>query len=156
MEQRVIATNRKARHDYHIIEAYEAGIALVGPEVKSVRQGNVNLKDGYVAIEKGECFLHNVHINPYVMTTNTDVPEAERPRKLLLHRSQIRKIEASAAQKGLTVVPLKIYLKRGIVKVEIALCRGKKSYDKRDAIKKRSVERDIRKALKGKYLFILL
>jgi SsrA-binding protein len=144
---KVLTTNRKAYHDYHIDEAFEAGIALTGTEVKSLREGRANLRDGYGAVEGGEVFLRNCHISPYT-PANRFNHEPLRRRKLLLHRAEIRRLLGKVQEKGLTLVPLSLYLKNGRVKVELALCRGKKQYDKREDLKRRTQEREIADALK--------
>ncbi|GAB6177578.1 SsrA-binding protein SmpB [Desulfobaculum senezii] len=138
---KIIAQNKNARRNYEILDTFEAGISLMGSEVKSLRAGRVNFKDGYVRIMDGEAILIGVHIAPYENAVHTG-HEPERERKLLLHRREIDALSAKVDQKGLSVVPLKMYLKRGKVKVEIALGRGKKTYDRRDDIKKRDIARD--------------
>ena len=147
MEEKVLATNRKARHDFFIEKSYEAGIVLVGTEVKSLRRGKCNLKDAYVEIKDGEVFVEGMHISPYEMGNIFNVDPLRR-RKLLLNKAEIRKLSRDVEQKGYTIVPLKVYLVRGRVKLEIALARGKKLYDKRDALAKRDSDMRIRKALK--------
>ena len=144
---KVIVQNRKARFDYEILDYYETGIVLQGSEVKSLRAGKVNLKDSFAAIEKGEIVLHSVHISPYE-PANRFNHDPERPRKLLLHRGEIRRLIGRTEQKGLTLVPLKMYFKRGRAKVELALVRGKKQFDKREAIATREAQRDVERALK--------
>ncbi|RME57270.1 MAG: SsrA-binding protein SmpB [Caldilineae bacterium] len=148
---RTVATNRKARHDYHIIETFEAGIALTGTEIKSVRAGQVNLRDGFVMIRDGEAWLMNVHIAPYEHGNRANHEETRR-RKLLLHRREINELHGAATQKGWTIVPLRMYINEaGRAKVEIALVRGKQQFDKRRDIAKRDAERDIKRALKQAY-----
>lgn len=148
---RTVATNRKARHEYFIEETFDAGIALTGTEIKSVRDGKVNLGDGFVLVRGGEAWLMNVHIAQYEQGNRFNHDEV-RQRKLLLHRREIRRLQAQATQKNWTIVPLKMYINaKGLAKVEIALVRGKKLYDKRDTIAKRDSERDIRRALKQMY-----
>ena len=147
MEEKVLATNRKARHDFFIEKSYEAGIVLVGTEVKSLRRGKCNLKDASVEIKDGEVFVEGMHISPYEMGNIFNVDPLRR-RKLLLNKAEIRKLARDVDQKGFTIVPLKAYLVRGRVKLEIALARGKKLYDKRDAMAKRDSDMRIRKALK--------
>lgn len=144
-----VATNKKARHDYHLFETYEAGIALRGSEIKSIRMGRVNLKDSFVRLTKGEAFLYNAHIS-YLETTNPHYkPEERRARKLLLHRKEIDKLFGKVSQEGMTVVPTKIYFnKRNKAKLEIALAKGKDHADKRETIKKRIMDREARAALK--------
>lgn len=144
---KVIAENRKARHDYFIEETYEAGLVLAGTEVKAIRQGRVNLRDGYAAIQGGEAFLHNVHIGPYDQGNRFN-HEPLRTRKLLLHRREIDRLYGRVREKGYTLVPLRVYFRRGRAKVEIGLARGKKQYDKRETIARREVERRIRRVLK--------
>ena len=144
---KIIVQNRKARFDYEILDSYETGIVLQGTEVKSLRAGKVNLKDSFAAIEKGEVVLHSVHISPYEPANRFNHPP-ERPRKLLLHRGEIRRLIGRTEQKGLTLVPLKLYFKRGKAKVELALVRGKKQFDKRQTIAAREARRDIERALK--------
>ena|SRR5690349_5485171 len=142
--ERVIVTNRKALHDYSILERYEAGLVLKGTEVKSLRDGNANLQDGYALIKGREVWLIGLHINPFEKG-NINNHEPKRERKLLLHRKEIRKLLGKVSEQGLTLVPLRLYFRNNIVKVELGLARGKKSYDKREAIKERDVERRIRR-----------
>jgi len=146
---KVITENRKARHDYFIEETYEAGIALKGTEVKSLRAGKVNLKDSYAQVENGEMYIFNMHISPYEQGNRFNV-DPVRPRKLLLHKSEINRLYGKVKQQGLTLVPLKLYFKRGRVKVELALARGKKLYDKREAMAERDARRDVERAMRGK------
>jgi SsrA-binding protein len=148
-EYQSIAENRKARHDYFIEESYEAGIALQGTEVKSCRAGRVNLRDGYAHIENGEIYLSNVHISPYEQGNRFN-HEPLRKRRLLMHKGEILKLFGEVRQKGYTLVPLRLYFKKGRVKVEIGLARGKKAYDKRDDIAARDVQREIARAMRGK------
>ncbi len=147
--QKTIAQNKKAYHDYFVEEKYEAGIALAGTEVKSLRAGNVNLKDSYCSFEKGEIFAVGMHISPYTEGNifNTD---PMRDKKLLMHRREILKLQGLVQQKGYTIVPLSLYFSGSHVKVELGLCRGKKLYDKRESDAKRSAERDIDRHLKDK------
>ena len=144
--RKLIAQNRKARHDYHIDDTVEAGLVLVGTEVKSLRQGRASLADGFAEIDGGEAWLHNVHIPEYSQGTWTN-HSARRKRKLLLNRAEIDKIERRVAEKGLTIVPLALYFKDGRAKVEIALARGKKSYDKRHSIAERQAKRETEQAV---------
>lgn len=149
MEERVIVTNKKAYHDYHISETYESGIALTGNEVKAVREGRINLKDSYAAIRDGEVWLLNCHISPYSHAAAYTKYDPERPRKLLLHRQEIKRLLGKVAERGFTLVPLRVYLsKRNLVKVQLGLAKGKKLYDKREAERRRDLEREIRSALK--------
>jgi SsrA-binding protein len=143
----VITVNRKARHDYHIQESFEAGIVLKGSEIKSIREGKVNLSDAYARPENGELWLYNSHIASYdAASYNTHEPL--RPRKLLLHRKEIDGLTSKVVQKGLTLVPLKLYIKHGVAKVELGVAKGKKVYDKREAIARRDAEREMERALK--------
>lgn len=146
-EFKQVAANRKALHDYTIEDAYEAGIVLTGTEIKSVRAGRVNLRDGYVQIKDGEAWLLNVHISPYDFG-NRENHEPKRERKLLLHHREIRRLQSKVNERGWTIVPLRVYLKEGRAKVEIALARGKRLYDKRDAVAERDMDRDLRRAIK--------
>ncbi len=150
--ERTVATNRKAYHDYFIQETLEAGIALTGTEIKSVREGRVNLRDGFVLIRDGEAWLMNVHIAPY-RHGNRQNHEETRPRKLLLHRHEIQRLHGAVTQRGWTIVPLRMYITpRGLAKVEIGLARGKRKYDKRAAIAERDARREMERALKERYL----
>ncbi|MBI4839828.1 MAG: SsrA-binding protein SmpB [candidate division NC10 bacterium] len=146
---KTFSTNRKARYDYHIEETYETGIALLGSEVKSIRQGRANLRDSYAAFERGELFLHNCHISPYAQASRFN-PEPLRPRKLLLRRQEIERLRGKVEEKGLTLVPLSLYLKGRYVKVELALARGKKQYDRREDIKRREADREVAQASRGR------
>jgi SsrA-binding protein len=145
----IVAQNRKARHDYEVLDSFEAGIALLGSEVKAVREGRVTLKDSYAVVRGGEVFLQKAHISHYGPASRFN-HDLERPRKLLLHRGEINRLLGQAEQKGLTLVPLKIYFKRGRAKVEIALVRGRRQYDKRQAIAKRDADRAIDRELRGR------
>jgi SsrA-binding protein len=147
--QRITISNRKARHDYFIIDALEAGIVLTGTEVKSLRKGNANLQDSYAELRNGEVWLEGMHISPYEQG-NINNHDPRRKRKLLLQRKQIRKLISGMKEKGLTLIPLSVYFKGPYAKVELALARGKKSYDKRDAIAKRDAERDIARARRSR------
>lgn len=145
---KVIAKNKKARHDYFIEETYEAGIALKGTEVKSIRLGMVNLKEGYAEVKNGEVILYSVHVSPYEKGNVFNV-DPIRPRKLLLHKREIRKLIGYINQKGYTLVPLQLYLNdRGLIKLQIGLAKGKKIYDKRHSIAKKDAERRIQKELR--------
>ena len=145
--QRVIADNRKAFHDFHVLDTWEAGVALLGTEVKAIREGRVNLRDSYAVVEKGEVFALNIHISPYSHRGSAD-HEPMRKRKLLLHKQEIRKLIGRTVEKGLTLVPLKMYFKGGKVKMAVGLARGKKSHDKRETMKKRESDRETRAAVK--------
>ena len=146
--QKIISDNRQARFNYHIIETYEAGVALQGTEVKSIREGKVNLRDGYALIRNNEAWLLNVHISPYQKAGDFFNHEPRRSRRLLLHKQEIRKLIGKVEQQGLTLVPLRMYFKRGWVKVDIALAQGKKLYDKRETIKRRDDKRSMQRAIK--------
>ena len=139
---KLIAENRKARHDYFVEDTYEAGIVLVGCEVKSIRQGAVNLRDSFAIIKNGEVFAVGMHIAPYQMGSYFN-HDPRRNRKLLLNKAEIRKLKAKVEQKGYTLVPLKIYFKDALVKVELGLCKGKETHDKRESIKRREEDRKI-------------
>ncbi|MEA1959629.1 MAG: SsrA-binding protein SmpB [Chloroflexota bacterium] len=145
---KTIAGNKKAYHDYIILESVEAGMVLTGTEIKSIRAGRVNLKEGYARPEGDEMWLHNIHIAKYD-PGNRYNHEPTRPRKLLLHRNQINDLAGKVTQKGYTLVPLKMYLKRGTAKVEIGLARGKKVYDKRDTMVQRQADREMERAIKS-------
>ncbi len=142
-----VASNRKALHDYFVEDKFEAGIALTGTEIKSVRAGRVNLRDGFVPIKNGEAWLVNVHISPYDFG-NRENHEPKRERRLLLHRREINKLLTKVSERGWTIVPLSMYLKNGIAKVEVALVRGKRLYDKRDAIAERDMDREMERELR--------
>lgn len=146
---KVLSDNRKARFLYDILETYEAGLQLMGTEVKSIRAGKVNLQDGYALIRNGEAWLINVHISPYTSSSQYFNHDPRRTRKLLLHRQEIRKLIGKVEQQGLTLVPLKLYLKRGLVKISIGLAKGKKLHDKREDLKRRQDQRDIQRAMKN-------
>ncbi|WP_378954384.1 SsrA-binding protein SmpB [Pelosinus sp. sgz500959] len=144
---KTVADNRKARHDYHIHESYEAGLVLTGTEVKSLRAGKANLKDAYAKIEKSELMLHNMHISPYD-AGNRFNHEPLRTRKLLMHRSEIDKLVGKTQEKGYTLVPLKLYFTHGIAKIQIGLATGKKNYDKRQDMAERDAKREIDRAFR--------
>ncbi len=144
---KVLATNRKAYHDYHIEETHEAGVVLTGTEIKSVRAGSVNLRDSYAQVRNGEMWLMNVHIAPYEPASRQNV-DPYRDRKMLMHRKEILRLFGRVQEKGLTLIPLRMYLKKNKAKVEIGLARGKKQYDKREAIAKRDNAREIDRAVK--------
>ncbi len=145
--QRVIVSNRKARHEYHILDTLEAGIALRGTEVKSLRKGNANLQDAYALVKNGEIWLLGMHISPYEQG-NINNHDPVRTRKLLLQKKEIRKLLAKVQEKGLTLVPLSVYFKGAYAKVELAIAQGKKSYDKRATLKERDARREISQRLK--------
>jgi len=142
---KIIAKNKKAFHDYFIEDTYEAGIELVGTEVKSIRAGKVNLRDSYAQVRKGEIFVENMHVSPYEMG-NIFNKDPLRPRKLLMHKREITKIGGLTTQKGYSLIPLSVYLKNGRVKVELGLAKGKHLYDKRQSIKERDVQRSMERA----------
>ncbi|NJL93667.1 MAG: SsrA-binding protein SmpB [Anaerolineae bacterium] len=144
---KVIARNRKARHDYEIIDTLEAGLVLMGSEIKSIRASHINLSEGFVQFRDGEMWLHNVHINPYEQA-NRFGHEPLRPRKLLLHKREIARWASLVQEKRLAIVPLQVHLRRGRAKLEIALARGKKKYDKRETLRKEDAQRQIERALK--------
>ena len=148
---KIIVQNRKARYDYHALDTWEAGIALQGTEVKSLRDGKANLRDSYARVDGNEMFLHNVHIGEYEQGNRFN-HEPTRKRKLLLHRHEINRLRGRVEEKGLTLIPLKLYFKRGKAKVEIALAKGKREYDRRQDIAKRDVLRDVERALKERTL----
>ena len=145
--QKNIAENRKAFHDYHIVETFEAGMVLVGTEVKAIREGSANLRDSFARLEDGEVWIYNIHINPYSHRGYAD-HEPTRRRKLLLHRQEIRKLIGKTVEKGMTLVPTRLYFKNGHVKVALALAKGKQAHDKRETIKRREVDRETRAAVK--------
>lgn len=147
--RKVVARNKKALHDYHVVEALEAGIVLTGPEVKSIRGGRASLAEAYASVTGGEVWLYDMHVSPYDPASrwNTD---PTRPRKLLLHGKQIRKLIGASKEKGLTLVPLDLYISKGYVKVTLALARGKKLFDKRETLKRKVAEREIDRAVKNR------
>ena len=149
-DTRIIADNRKARHDYFVIETYEAGIELFGTEVKSLRAGGCNLKDSYCEIDKGEMFALGVHISPYEQG-NIFNREPLRPKKLLLNKAEIMKLTGLVSREGYTLIPLSLYFKGSRVKMALGLCKGKKNYDKREDIARRDADRDIERAMKERY-----
>lgn len=148
--RKIIAQNKKARHDYFIEETFEAGIVLVGTEVKSIRQGKVSIRESYCAIENGEVFVYGMHVTPYEHGSYFNL-DPVRKRKLLLHKRQIKKLIGQTQVKGYTLIPLSIYLVRGLVKVELALAKGKKLYDKRETLAKKDAQRRIDRALADRY-----
>jgi SsrA-binding protein len=147
-EDRTVARNRKARHEFFIMESLEVGLVLSGTEIKSVREGRVNLKDGFARVDSGELWLYNVHISPYEKGTYYN-KDPLRPRKLLAHRNQILKLQAKIREKGLTLIPLSMYIKEGKrAKIELAVSKGKQQHDKRDSIAERDAEREMRRNIK--------
>ena len=146
---KVVATNRKASHEYFLLERYEAGLALQGSEIKSIRAGQISLAEAYVRIDGNEAYLVDAHIAPYEQASIYN-HDPRRPRKLLLHRSEINKLWNEIRQKGVTIIPTRVYLKKGRAKVEIAVAKGKKLYDKRQAIAKRDIEREIQRQLRDR------
>src|SRR6267154_60708 len=146
--QSSIAENRKAFHDYHLLETFEAGVVLLGTEVRAIREGRVNLRDSFARLEDGEVYLYTVNISPYTHRGYAD-NEPLRRRKMLLHRAEIRKLIGKTVEKGMTLVPVRLYFKNGRVKVAVSLAKGKKDYDKRETIKRREVERETRAAIKS-------
>jgi SsrA-binding protein len=145
-----ISTNRKAYRDYEVLESLECGLELKGPEVKSLRAGKINLDDSFCRFEEDEIFLYSAHISHYTQASYLNV-DPDRPRKLLLHKNQLQRIKGKLTQKGLTLIPLKIYFNdRGFVKIELALCKGKKLYDKRESIKRKETDREMHRAIKNR------
>ena len=147
--QTSIAENRKASHDYHLLETFEAGVVLLGTEVKAIREGRVNLRDSFARVENGEVFIYNMNVSPYSHRGYAE-HEPLRRRKLLLHRDEIRKLIGKTVEKGMTLVPVRMYFKNGLVKVAVSLAKGKKEYDKRETIKRRETDRETRAAIKTK------
>lgn len=148
--QKVIADNRKAFHDFHVLDTWEAGVVLLGTEVKAIREGRVNLRDSFARLDKGEIWLQNVHISPY-SHSGYAFHEERRQRKLLMHRHEIQKLTGKIQEKGLTLVPLQMYFKSGKVKVALALVKGKQAHDKRETIRRREVDRETRAAVKERH-----
>lgn len=146
---KVVCRNKKARFDYEILEVIEAGMVLLGTEVKSLRQGRANLKDSYARIKDGELYLMQSHISPYTHAFH-DNHQPDRVRKLLMHKREIKRLQGKTQEKGLTLVPLKIYFKDGKAKVELALARGKRTYDKRESLKRKTEQRELEKAIKDR------
>ncbi len=146
-DDQLIAQNRKARHDYTILDTLEVGIVLKGTEVKSIRQRRVNLKDGFIKVHRGELFLYQVHISPYEQG-NIFNHDPVRTRKLLAHKKEIKKLEQVSKESGITLIPLKMYFKQGFVKLLLGIAKGKKQYDKRETLKRRDIDRDIARSLK--------
>ena len=147
-EKQIVAQNKKARHDYFVLETYEAGIELFGTEVKSIRKGRLNLKDSWCSIDGGEIFVKGMHISPYEQG-NIFNRDPMRVRKLLMHRREINRLFGVTKQQGLTLIPLSVYFLKGRAKLEVGLCKGKKNYDKRDVAAKKDAQRDIERAFKG-------
>jgi SsrA-binding protein len=145
--EKLLATNRKAYHEYFILDKLEAGMALLGTEVKSIREARINLKESYAAVKEGEAFLFNCHVSPYTHG-NRENPDPLRRRKLLLHKREIRKLIGKTQEKGLTLVPLRVYLKRGRIKIELGVARGKKLFDKRESERRKETDRETRAAIK--------
>jgi len=146
---KIVTENRKARHDFHILETYEAGLALTGTEVKSLRSGKANLQDSYARVENAELLLYNMHVSPYDQGNRFN-HEPKRKRKLLMHKREIIRLLGKTREKGLALIPLKVYFKNGYAKVELALAKGKKSYDRREDMAARDAKRDIDRALKDR------
>ena len=142
MEKKIVCQNRKARHDYSIDEIYEAGIVLAGSEVKSLKEGRASLRDSYARVKKEELFLHNMHITPYSFAHHVNL-DPTRTRKLLMHKKEIKRLIGKTEEKGYSLIPLSVYLLRGIIKVELALAKGKRKYDKRHALKEREMKREL-------------
>ncbi|MBW1690716.1 MAG: SsrA-binding protein SmpB [Deltaproteobacteria bacterium] len=149
MEKRIVCQNRKARHDYFIDEIYEAGIVLLGPEVKSLREGRASLKDSYARVKSEELFLHNMHISPYPFAHHVDM-EPTRTRKLLMHKKEIKRLTGKTEERGYSLIPLSVYLLGGIFKIELALAKGKRKYDKRHVLKEKEMKRELDQVKKGK------
>lgn len=147
MGVKIVCQNRKARHDYYIDEVLEAGIVLLGPEVKSLREGRGSLVDSYARVKKGEVFLYNMHITPYPYAHHFQL-DPERPRKLLLNKREIKRLIGKTQEKGYTLIPIKVHFSKGRVKVDLALARGKRKYDKRQSLKEKELKRDIEEAKK--------
>jgi len=148
-ERKVIASNRKARYEYEILDTFEAGMVLLGPEVKSLRAGKASLGDAYAEIRRGELYLLNAHIGAYDQAGRANAPPL-RERKLLLHRNELSRLAGRVVERGLTLVPLQLYFKDGRAKVELALARGKRRYDKRQAIRERENDRDLKRIMRGR------
>ena len=147
MEKKIVSSNKKARHDFFIIEVYEAGLELTGTEIKSVRAGEISLKDSFAKVRNGEAFVYNMHISPYAQGNRYN-KDSMRPKKLLLHKKEIRKLDQAVTQEGLTLIPLEVYLLKGRAKLSLAIAKGKKLYDKREDIAKRDAQRDIDRRMK--------
>jgi SsrA-binding protein len=149
MDVKVIATNRKARHDFFLLDTFEAGIALLGSEIKSIRAGHISIKEAFVRIDGEEAWLIDAHISPYDQANRFN-HEPRRPRKLLLHKKEITRLFDDVRRKGVTIIPVRVYLKRGRAKIEIAIAKGKKQFDKRQEIAKRDSQRDIERQVRGR------
>ena len=149
MSEKTIATNKKAYHDYFIEETYEAGIELVGSEVKSIRSGAINLKDSYAAVKNGELLLYNAHISPYAKGSFFN-PDPRRPRRLLMHKREIVRLKSKTEQKGYTLVVTRVYFKNALVKAEVGLAKGKELYDKRKTLKEKQIKRDVERELNNR------
>ena len=145
-DQKIVASNRKARHEFEVIETVEAGIELKGPEVKSIRAGNVSFQDAHARVERGQIWLHSLHVSPYEQANRFNV-DPVRPRRLLLNKQEIRRLAVKVEEKGLTLVPLDLHFSRGYVKVTLAVARGRKLHDKREALKRREQDREARRAV---------
>ena len=145
--RKIAIRNRKARHEFEILEELEAGLVLVGAEVKSLRDGKASFTDAFARVEDGELWLHNLHITPYAYA-DTQAPDPVRPRKLLVRKQEMRRLSAKVAEKGLTLVPLEIYFTRGFAKVKLAVARGKKLHDKRDSLKRNAMQREVDRAVR--------
>jgi SsrA-binding protein len=148
-ERKLVATNRKARFEYEILETVEAGIALLGPEVKSLRAGNASLADAYAVVRRGEIFLVGAHVSPYAQASREN-PDPRRERKLLLHRAEIARLASKVAERGLTLVPLELYFRDGRAKLALALARGRRRHDKREAIRRREEDRELRRVVRDR------
>jgi SsrA-binding protein len=146
--RKVFARNKKALHDYHVIDSWEAGLVLMGPEVKSIRAGKASLQDAFARIHNGEVWLYGMHVSPYDPASRWNV-EPDRPRKLLMQRAQIRRLIGATQEKGLTLVPLDLHLSAGVIKTQLALARGKKLHDKRETLRRREAEREIERAMRS-------
>jgi SsrA-binding protein len=146
-DRKLVATNRKARFEYEVLETVEAGIALLGPEVKSLRAGNASLADAYAVVRRGEVFLVGAHVSPYAQASREN-PDPRRERKLLLHRAEIARLAGKVAERGLTLVPLELYFREGRAKVALALARGRRRHDKREAIRRREEDRELRRVVR--------
>ena len=146
--RKVVATNRKARHEYEILERFEAGLVLKGPEVKSIRDGKVGFQDSFARVERGEAWLYDFHISPYEQANRYNV-DPLRPRKLLLHKAELRRLIGKVEEKGLTLIPIELYFRNGVAKITLALARGRKLYDKREKLKRETQDREARRAVRG-------